>query len=54
MSHHEAQKIRKKLAPFMSLLLVVAFMGLLASCGGGGSGGTTTSDGNINTTGEIS
>lgn len=35
MSHHEAQKIKRKLAPFMSLLLAVACMGLLASCGGG-------------------
>lgn len=41
MSHHEVQKIRKKLAPFMSLLLAVACMGLLASCGGGSGTGST-------------
>lgn len=44
MSYHEAQKIRKKLAPFISLLLAVACMGLLASCGGGGSNTSTTPD----------
>ena len=37
MSHHQAKQIKKKLAPFMSQLLAVACMGLLASCGGGGS-----------------
>jgi len=35
MSHQEANKIRRKLVPFMTLLLAVACMGLLASCGGG-------------------
>lgn len=42
MSHHEAQKIKRKLAPFMSLLLAVACMGLLASCGGGGADSYTS------------
>lgn len=49
MSHHEANKIRRKLVPFMTLLLAVACMGLLASCGGGGGAGsvnqTTSLDG---------
>ena len=42
MSHHQANQIKKKLIPFMTLLLAVACMGLLASCGGGGS--ATTND----------
>jgi hypothetical protein len=41
MSHHEAQQIKRKLKPFITLLLVVACMGLLASCGGGGSATTS-------------
>lgn len=43
MSHHEANKIRRKLVPFMTLLLAVACMGLLASCSVGGNN-TTNSD----------
>ena len=50
MSHHQANQIKKKLIPFMTLLLAVACMGLLASCGGGGS---ATVSGGINTEGEI-
>lgn len=37
MSHQEANRIRRKLVPFMTLLLAVACIGLLASCGGGGT-----------------
>ena len=45
MSHHEANKIREKLTPFMTLLLAVACMGLLASCGGGGVSDTQVKSG---------
>jgi hypothetical protein len=37
MSDREAQHIQRALKPFFRLMLVIACLGLLASCGGGGS-----------------
>jgi hypothetical protein len=51
MSHHQANQIKKKLIPFMTLLLAVACMGLLASCGGGGGGSIAAINGNSLLTG---
>ncbi len=48
MSHHEYNRIRLSLAPFIRLMLAIAMLGLLASCGGGGATGSTIdSSGNI-------
>ena len=50
MSHHEAKRIRAGLKPFMHLLLVVACLGLLASCGAGTASGITSNSGTITST----
>lgn len=44
MSNYQANQIKKKLVPFMTLLLAVACMGLLASCGGGGTSAVIIKD----------
>lgn len=53
MSHHQYKRLRSSLTPFIRFALVIACLGLLASCGGGStstfSGGTTE----INTSGDI-
>jgi subtilisin family serine protease len=44
MSHHQYNRIRSSLAPFIRLMLAIALLGLLASCGGGGSGVSTSNN----------
>ncbi len=48
MSKREELRIRKSLAPFFQMMLVIACLGLLASCGGGGASSSNTAPNSSN------
>lgn len=52
MSKHEAKRLHASLRPFYQFILVIACLGLLASCGGGGDSNQSSSGNAVITTNE--